>query len=135
MTDLKERIKRHEGCRRTPYRCSEGFLTVGYGRNLDAVPFSQGEVDLMFENDFKRAKAAAETFVCYEFLNEARRGALIEMIFQMGAKKVSKFKRFLAAALAGDFEQAHDEMLDSLWHRQTPARCEELAGIFLRGEA
>ena len=132
---LKERIKRHEGCRRTPYRDSEGILTVGYGRNLESVPFSMGEINYMFENDFRKAKQYAETFVAYEFLNEPRRGVLIEMIFQMGARTVKKFKRFLAAALAGDYEQAYDEMLDSKWHQQTPARCEELAEIFLRGEA
>jgi len=132
METLKERIKRHEGCRLRPYKDSEGILTVGYGRNLEDVTFSQGEVDLMFENDFSRAKQYAETFIVYEFLNEARRGVLIEMVFQMGSR-VRKFRRFLAAALAGDFERAHDEMLDSKWHDQTPARCERLALIMLEG--
>ena len=87
----------------------------------------------MFENDFKRAKQHAETFIVYEQLNEARRGVLIEMIFQLGPAGVRKFKRFLKFALAGDYEQASDEMLDSLWHRQTPKRCEMLAKIFLEG--
>lgn len=133
-SSLKSRIKTHEGCRLTPYRDSEGVLTVGYGRNLEAVPFSQGEVDLMFENDFARAKQHAETFVVYESLNEARRGVLIEMLFQMGARTVGEFKKFLNYAQQGDYERAHEEMLDSKWHFQTPARCEELADIFLRGE-
>jgi lysozyme len=111
-----------------------GKLTVGYGRLLEDKAFSQAEVDFMFETDFSWARRHAETFLVYESLNEARKGVLIEMIFQLGPGGVRKFKRFLDFALAGDYEQAHDEMLDSLWHHQTPKRCEELADIFLRGE-
>ncbi len=130
----QDRTKRHEGCRPKPYRDSEGILTVGYGRNLEAVAFTTGEINLMFQNDWAWAKQNAETFIVYEHLNEARRGVLIEMVFQLGARGVKKFKRFLAFASLGDYEQAHDEMLDSKWHKQTPSRCEELANIFLRGE-
>lgn len=131
---LKERIKQHEGKRNTPYKDSEGILTVGYGRNLRDVPFSDDEIDLMFENDFRAAVDRAESFFVYPALNEARRGVLIEMIFQMGAKGVSKFVKFLDAAAEGDWQKAHDELLDSLWAKQTPERAEKLAKIFLKGE-
>ena len=94
---VKERIKAHEGLRYTPYEDTLGFLTVGYGRNMDAVPFSQDEVDLMFENDFKRAVSGAETFIVYPTLNDVRKSVLIEMIFQMGTTKVGMFKKFLKA--------------------------------------
>lgn len=130
---LKERIKQHEGKRNTPYKDSEGILTVGYGRNLRDVPFSDDEVDLMFENDFRRAVDRAESFFVYHALNEVRRGVLIEMIFQMGAKGVAKFVKFLDAAAEGDWQKAHDEMLDSKWAEQTPERAEKLAKIFLNG--
>ena len=132
---LKERIKKHEGCRFTPYEDSLGVLTVGYGRNLRDVPFTQAEVDYLFETDFQRARAGAETFYVYEFLNDARRGVLIEMVFQLGIGGVRKFKKFLSAALQRKWQIAHDEMLDSKWHSQTPERAEELAEIFLSGEA
>ena len=135
MTEsAQERTKRHEWCRVKPYRDSEGILTVGYGRNLEAVLFTQGEINLMFKNDWAWARQNAETFIVYGHLNAARKGVLIEMIFQLGVRGVKKFKRFLGAARKGDYEQASDEMLDSKWHKQTPARCEELADIFLRGE-
>lgn len=130
---LKDRIKQHEGLRHRVYMDSEGILTAGYGRNLEAVPFSDDEVDLMFENDFRRAVDRAESFFVYHALNETRRGVLIEMIFQMGAKGVSKFVKFLDAAAEGDWQRAHDEMLDSKWARQTPERAEKLAKIFLTG--
>jgi hypothetical protein len=109
-------------------------MTVGYGRNLEAVPFTQDEMDLMFKNDFERARKGAESFYVYEFLNRARRGVLIEMVFQMGTAGVKNFKKFRAAALQQKWQEAHDEMLDSRWHDQTPERARELATIFLRGE-
>jgi lysozyme len=55
------------------------------------------------------------------------------MVFQMGVAGVSKFKRFLAAALAEDWQRAHDEMLDSKWAKQTPSRAKELARVFIEG--
>ena len=131
---LEERIKRHEGCRSTPYKDSVGIMTVGDGRNLEAVPFSQDEMDLMFRNDFERARKGAECLYVYESLNRARRGVLIEMVFQMGIAGVGKFKKFLAAARQEDWQEAHDQMLDSKWHDQTPKRARELATIFLSGE-
>ena len=131
--NVKDRIKKHEGKRFRPYKDSEGILTVGYGRNLEAVAFSQDEIDLMFENDFRRAQDGAESFFCYSQLNDVRRGVLIEMVFQMGIYGVGKFEKFLAAAFAEDWQKAHDEMLDSKWAKQTPSRAKELAGVFLRG--
>ncbi len=133
MTTLEDRIKRHEGLRFTPYEDSVGVSTVGYGRNLRDVPFSQDEVDLMFDNDLRRALGAAESLVAYEQLNVVRRGVLIEMCFQMGLRGVSRFRWFLAAAQREEWQTAYNEMLNSKWARQTPERANELANIFLEG--
>ena len=130
---IKKRIKTHEGLRFKSYHCSEGKLTAGYGRNLENVPFTQGEVDLMFDNDFARAERGAESLVVYEYLNETRKGVIIEMIFQMGLAGVKKFRLFLDAARRGDWSGAKREMLDSKWAEQTPKRAKELARIFYKG--
>ena len=130
---LRDRIKRHEGQRFKPYRDTEGLLTVGYGRCMDRVPFSLDEIELMLTNDIRRAKDGAESFFVYSQLNDVRRGVLVEMIFQMGVGGVSKFKRFLAAALDEDWAESRAQMLDSKWAKQTPARANELADLFERG--
>lgn len=139
---VAERIKGHEGCRLKPYRDSLGIWTVGYGRNLEAVEFTQAEVDFMFATDYDRAVRGARTLPVYAELNEVRQGVLVEMVFQLGLGGVKKFKNFLAAALVGRWQRAHDEMLFknpgesdewSDWRKQTPRRAEELAGIFRNG--
>jgi len=131
---LARRIERHEGRRNKSYKDSKGILTAGIGRNLEAVSFTDQEVDLMFKNDLSRAKQAAETFYVYEFLNDTRREVLIEMIFQMGLRGVSKFRRFFRAAEARDWEGAYRELLDSKWHYiDSPARALELAILFRSG--
>lgn len=130
---LRDRIKKHEGCVTVPYYDSEGIMTVGIGRNLQAVPFSEDEIELMFSNDLRRARAGAKTFECYVDLDPMRQGVLTEMVFQMGVNGVSKFKKFLIAANNHDWATAAEEMLDSKWAKQTPERAKSLAKLFLRG--
>lgn len=133
--NTKSRIRSHEGKRYRPYRDSKGLLTVGIGRCIDRVPFSDDEIALMFQNDYMRAVGAAMTLPVYDQLNEARQGVLTEMCFQMGLAGVKGFAKFIAAAQRGDWQGAHDEMLDSKWAREdTPERAERLARIFLTGE-
>jgi lysozyme len=134
METLAQRIERHEGRRNKSYKDSKGILTAGIGRNLEDVAFTDEEVDLMFKNDLARAREAAETFFVYQHLTDVRREVLIEMIFQMGIGGVGKFKRFLRAAQARDWEGARNEMLDSKWYREdSPGRALELANIFGSG--
>ena len=132
MDSVKKRIKQHEGLRYTPYLDTENVWTVGYGRNLN-VPFTDEEVDLMFDTDFERAWLGAATFPQYSALNAVRRSVVIEMVFQIGRSGVSRFRRFWAAVGASEWQLAHDEMLDSKWAAQTPERAKELAELFLKG--
>lgn len=131
--NLKDRIKKHEGLRLTPYEDSEGIMTVCYGRNLRDVPFTQEEADFMFETDFLKAQNGAKKFPLYETLNGPRRGVVIEMVFQMGRAGVANFHRFWLAVGAQEWDLAATEMLDSKWHEQTPERAEELSEVFRNG--
>ena len=132
MNELKARIKQHEGCRLRPYEDSLGVLTVGYGRNLRDVPFTEAEVELMFETDFERAKRAAQAFFIYELLDDPRKGVLIELCFQLGPRGVSGFKNMLKAMERKDWHRAAEELLDSRYATQVPNRAKALADI-LRG--
>jgi lysozyme len=131
---LKKRIEKHEGRRAKPYKDTLGNMTGGVGRNLEAIPFSQDEMDLMFENDFKRAVRGAESFPEYRSLSEARQGVILELCFWIGPGGLRKFVRMWAAIRTHRWEKAKKELLDSKLHSQVPGRTEMLANVLLTGE-
>ena len=54
---------------------------------------------------------------------------VLNMCYQLGVTGVSKFRKAISALQEGDWQEAADEMLDSLWARQTPNRATELSNI------
>lgn len=123
-----EQIKRHEGLRLKPYRCTSGKLTIGYGRNLEDSGISLSEANGMLIEDVCSVSIDLRARISwFERLNEARQGVLINMAFNLGAAGLLKFKKMLSSAELGDFESAADEMLDSRWAKQVGKRANELA--------
>ena len=57
------------------------------------------------------------------------KGVIIEMCYQIGYAGVMKFKKMIANMKDINWKGAADEMLDSLWARQTPERANRLADI------
>ena len=51
------------------------------------------------------------------------------MVFQLGTQGVRNFKKMILALEEKDYFEAHVQMLDSRWAKQTPARCTELSEI------
>lgn len=122
-----EQLRRHEGLRLEPYRCTEGFLTIGYGRNLDAKGISHLEAVDMLICDIEETEAALNERGLLDGLDEARGGVLVNMAFQLGINGLLKFENTLRLVKEGRFEDASVEMLDSKWASQTPSRAEELS--------
>lgn len=60
---------------------------------------------------------------------------LVQMVFQMGAPSVSRFKNMLRALRRGDNQTAMAEALDSRWAKQTPARARRVAQMIGTGYA
>ena len=147
MEQIKKRIKDHEGFRDKVYNDSLGIPTIGWGHmilpedNIQmGVKYSVDHLSEIFDKDFEIAFNAAKQLIEKHIPNlytqgldqgdiEQIQGVLIEMLFQMGYPRVSKFKKTLKALDEGDFKTAADEMLDSRWHKQTPARAIELSTI------
>ena len=48
------------------------------------------------------------------------------MMFNMGFPRLKKFKGMYKAVLAGDWQKAADEMVDSRWYKQVTNRAERL---------
>lgn len=71
--------------------------------------------------DIKVSKIRKKLFKRYDFfktLSYARQMVIINMVYQMGAYKFSKFKKTIGYLENEDYEAASIEMLDSAWYRQ-----------------
>ena len=132
---IKDRIKRHEGYRDMVYEDHLGFKTVGYGHLvvedgfIPGIQYSKKELEEVFEKDFAIAVQGANKLVGDFDIDDDAFGVVVEMCFQLGLPRVSKFIKFLDALKNKDYERAADEMLDSAWYRQTPGRCQDLSNI------
>lgn len=113
----------------------KGNPTIGYGRLLRAPGgISPTEAAKLFDADWARAQHDAATIPGYASAGAVRRGVLDEMTFQLGIGGVRGFRSMLAALYARDYAKAADEMLDSAWARQAPARARMLAGLMQTGD-
>ena len=124
-----DRIKQHEGFSGVPYKDSLGRTTIGYGRCTDTNPITKDEAEFLLYQDLVKARSSAGAFSFYSNLSPKRRQVLIEMIFQLGFGGVRKFRKMLDSLERADYKSAASEMINSIWYRQTPERCQKLADI------
>ncbi|MBD1583485.1 glycoside hydrolase [Pseudoalteromonas sp. S16_S37] len=135
MTMLSiEQLKEHEGYRSTPYTCTAGKLTIGYGLNLEAG-ITEDEAEIILAHRVEGLiTRLTQSFPFFMKLNEPRKAVLINMAYQLGFKGLLNFSKTLAHIKACEYESAACEMLNSRWAKQTPNRAEQLAQQMLAGE-
>ena len=93
----------------------------------------------IFEYDIDIATKDAQRFVLspslWGELGDARREVLVNMSFNLGYPRLSRFVKFQQALLEGDYETAAAEMLDSKWARDdAPTRAKRLANVMQTGD-
>jgi len=126
--DLMDQLKQAEGLRLKPYRCPEGRLTIGYGRNLEDAGITEEVASYLLENDVVRAHDWCwERFGWFRALEQRRHDVVVEMVFQVGPAGFLKFKRFIAAMAARNHEAAAREIMDSEMGRKYHGRARRLA--------
>lgn len=131
---LREQLKRDEGLSLRPYRCTADKLTIGYGRNLEQKGIAQAEAELMLDNDISEYTAAVLARIPFAHrLDEVRRGALVNLAFNMGIAGLLGFKQMLAAMERGDWHEAARELLDSRYANQVGQRATRLAEQLITG--
>ena len=129
---LVAQLKLHEGKRNLPYEDTEGYLTIGYGHNLD-VPLSDKAIEQILLDDIETAESELDRLLpWWKELDEPRQNVLVDMMFNLGAPRFMTFQKLLKALLERDYEKAADEMLDSKWYTQVGTRAEVLADM-MRG--
>ena len=131
---LSSSVRGHEGLRLASYRDSGDDLHIGYGHRIFISPRL---ADAISESDLAEAEAGARRAAgaeAWDGLGAARRGALAEMAYALGATGLARFDRMLGAVRRGDFADAAAELLDSVWARRVGARAETLARRMRTGD-
>jgi len=134
---LREMLRRHEGVRNFVYMCSEGYETIGVGRNIadSGLGLSDDEVDFLLDNDIKRVREELnDEYYWFGALNAARQEAMIDISFNLGQTRLRGFKKALDAMSSEDFDRAADEFMDSRWSEQVGNRAAEVTEMIRTGE-
>jgi lysozyme len=131
-TDLIRQLRADEGERACVYRDSLGFWTIGVGRLVDASKPGAGlrpdEISYLLNNDVDdRIDALTRKLPWFQNLDDARKGVLLNMSFQMGVDGLLGFTNTLAMVRDGKYEIAAHGMMQSLWAKQTPQRAKRLS--------
>lgn len=133
-----DQIRRDEGEVLHAYADSLGFTTIGVGRLIDKRKgggITKEEAAYLLNNDIQSRLIALESRIpWFKRLDDARKGVLLNMSFQLGIGGLMGFKNTLAKIEAGDYEVAAANMLKSKWARQTPNRAKRLARQMETGE-
>ena len=131
IDQVTESLREEEGWSSTIYKCSENKMSLGYGRNVDpdgGIGITREEGEFMLANDVRRTIEELENaFPQFGDLDQQRTAVLIELGFQLGMPTLRKFTNMLGGLWAGDNDRAADELLDSRYARQVPARARRYA--------
>ena len=131
-SELIRQLRGDEGCKATVYKDSLGYWTIGVGRLVDPSKPGAGlrssEIDFMLNNDVDdRINALHKVLPWFQDLDDARKGVLLNMSFQLGVEGLLGFTNTLKAVKDGRYADASAGMLQSKWASQTPARAKRLA--------
>lgn len=136
--ELLKQLKRDEGLVASAYQDHLGYWTIGYGRLIDKRKgggLSPEESEFLLNNDVdSRIKALEAAFPWFKGMDEARKGVLVNMSFQMGVDGLKGFKNTLESIANGRYEKAAGQMLNSLWAEQTPERAKRLSEQMKTGQ-
>lgn len=130
--ELTRQLIGDEGRRKCVYKDHLGFATIGIGRLVDdrkpGAGLRDSEMEFMLRNDIDdRVEELTRRLPWFQNLDDARRGALLNMSFQLGVDGLMEFKRTLALVESGKYEDAARNMLVSLWAQQTSERAKRMA--------
>jgi lysozyme len=145
---LKELLIKHEGKRYKVYKCTAGKATIGIGHNIDArgLPsdirayltqygkITDGMIDILYEADVNGAiEDCIKLYKEFKDFTQNRKKALIDFLFNVGLSKALLFKRANLAINEGRWQDAANEMKDSLWYHQVGDRGDDIVDMIIKG--
>jgi lysozyme len=139
---LREQLKVDEGVKYEIYKDHLGYPTFGIGHLIteddpehgepDGTEISEDRVNEVFESDV--AKFVSEAKILFSDLDElpdVAQQVIVNMAFNMGRPRLSKFKNFIAGVNDRDWVRAAEEMMDSRWADQVGDRAIRLRNLIL----
>ena len=139
---LREQLKIDEGVKYEIYKDHLGYPTFGIGHLItendpehgkpDGTKISEDRVNEIFETDV--AKFVSEAKILFPDLDElpdVAQQVIVNMAFNMGRPRLSKFKNFIAGVNDRDWTRAAEEMMDSRWATQVGDRAIRLRNQIL----
>jgi lysozyme len=149
---LLDDLVRDEDLREKPYVCPAGHWTIGVGHNLEANPLTGQQWKTLLDRQWITVSispagcrwlletaarevelSCATTFRWWGTLDQVRRDAIVNFVYNLGMTRALGFRRMLDAMHARDYDRAADELLDSLYARQVGARATRLAHMIRTG--
>ena len=125
----------NEGYVEGVYLDSLGFPTCGYGYCLDSTKVCK-TVKEWHEQKFRENYQEAEAhYEAYNFgLDPVRRAAVVDLLYNLGPNKFSKFIGFHAALRMKDWASAVSALEHSLWYKQVGRRGARIVGMIKTGQ-
>jgi len=125
---LIESIKKHEGYVGVVYKDSLNVDTIGYGFAIKDLELDRDICDIILERKLKDLHDRVKNkFKWYGYMPQEIKDVVMEMCYQLGVGGFSKFKKTISFLENKQFKDASEEMLDSLWAKQTPNRAKGLS--------
>lgn len=146
MTTIYDLLEVEEGRYEEPYDDAtgkvlhkgdtiQGYITIGVGRCLNTNPLDDEEINFLLEHELKKVyKGLDKNLPWWRDLNEPRQAILISMAFQMGVDGLLNFDETLEHIRKGEWQDAKEHILNTLWAKQTPKRARRHAEQLEKGE-
>ena len=130
LKEIMKDIKIQEGFQPKVYKCTEGYDTIGYGFAIKDLIIDEDVADLiLMKKLFILLERIHIAFAWFKEIDDKAKGVVVNMCYQIGLRGFSKFKKTIYYLETQQYEEAADEMLDSLWAKQTPNRANQLSDI------
>lgn len=138
INKLRDQLKIDEGVKYEVYDDHLGYKTFGIGHlvvpgdlEYDApvgTPVSEERVNSVFDEDVETyIDESKKVFGNLEDMPQEVQQVIVNMCFNMGAPRLSQFKKFIKAIHDEDWATASVEMLDSRWASQVGIRANRLS--------
>ena len=120
---LKKRLKDFEGLVLKSYKCSQGYTSVGIGRNLETTGITEEEAMYLLDNDLQRViNNLDKHWEVWRTFPKAAQYVCIDVVFNMGINTWLSFRRTRSYMELGEWEEASKELLNSKYAKQVGRR-------------